>query len=248
MHGDDVAYAQRLLRDGDSSQQVFGVRWYDGEIDGEFGPLSGDACHQAKWQLGYEDDNCKKTFGTDLERLLLGHTVQNKDQLERADERGYGAGVTDTVGARAADWLARYVGLGETPPGSNCNELTEWYGMGCEPWCGVTVTRAMVAVGSTHWQRGGFSDYVPEIVRAAQSGDHGLYVIRFEDAVKGDIVCFDWDRGSGSNPDAFDHVGFLLGKTGSSSWTGREGNTSNQLLDTSRSLSQATCKFVRATG
>ena len=253
MEGDDVQYAQRLLRDGESSQQVFQRRWYDGPIDGIFGPQTGDACHQAKWELGYEDDNCKKTFGTDLEKLLVGQTKQNEEQLDRAAERGYGNGVTDTIGARAVDWLAQHLGMGESPPGSNCNAFTEWYQQGCEPWCGVAVTRAMVAVGSVEFHKGGFEDYVPNYVRAAEAGDHGLYVVKFADAVKGDLVCFAWDgppgeAAPGINPEIFDHVGFVLGKTGNGSWTGREGNTSNQLLDTSRSLSQATCKFIRATG
>jgi hypothetical protein len=242
MYGSDVQYAQRLLRDGDGSEQVFHTKWYGGKIDGIWGQQSGDAAKACKWTLGYVEEKCDPTFGTDLEKLLLGHTVQSDEQQERADQR---AG-SITIGARAVDWLKPYLGMGEDPPGSNQNEFVSWYGQGPEPWCGVTVTRALVGVGSVQWHRGGFSDYVPDIVRAAQSGEHGLMVVAFDHIQKGDIVCFDWNYGS--DPSGFDHVGFVRKKTGGRTFDTREGNTSDQLLDRSRSLDQATCFFCRPTG
>lgn len=248
MTGGDVAYAQRLLRDGPDSQQAFGRQWYDGPIDAVFGPLTGQACHEAKWELGYEADNCAKTFGTDLERLLLGQAGLSVEQEHRSEARGFGVDDSDadTLGARAVDWLLPHVGMGETC-GTNCNDFTAWYGHGPEPWCAVTITRALVAVGSKEWKQGGFEDYVPNIVRAAQSGDHGLFLVKFRDIVKGDIVAFDWQKRGSSNPEAFDHAGFVLTIGKGETWRGREGNHMNRLLDTERSLSQATCLFMRAT-
>lgn len=248
MRGDDVEYAQRLLQNGDESDQVFRRSWYDGAIDGIFGPESGAACHEAKWQLGYEADNCAKTFGTDLERLLLGQAERSIDQVRRSRERGFALdGELETLGARAVDWLEPYLGMSEEPLGSNRNEFTVWYGHGPEPWCAVTITRALVAAGSKAFQRGGFEDYVPNIVRAAQSGDHGLHVIKFANVVKGDLVAFDFQRGSGANAESFDHAGFVLEPIDPQTWRGREGNHQNRLTNTERSLSQATCVFMRAT-
>jgi hypothetical protein len=245
--GEDVEYAQRLLQNGPGSAQAFGTRFYDGVIDGVFGPESGSACHEAKWELGYEADNCAKTFGTDLERLLTGAAERSVEQERRAVSRGFGNVESSALGARAVDWLAPHLGMAEEPPGSNRNAFTAWYGHGPEPWCAVTITRALVAAGSGAWQRGGFEDFVPNIVRAAQSGDRGLHVIRFRDVVKGDLVAFDWQKGSGVDANAFDHAGFVLEPTSGSTWRGREGNHLNRLVDTTRSLAEATCLFIRAT-
>lgn len=73
-------------------------------------------------------------------------------------------------------------GLGESPPGSNCNWITHWFGLGCVAWCCETVSRALnVAFGDPDvWQvpgipgdyRHGFA-YVPSLVNAFRRA--GLY-------------------------------------------------------------------------
>ena len=72
MTGDDVKYAQNLLKR---------AGYYKGESGGEFGPLTAQACFRAKYWLGYATPD--QTFGSALEKLLLGKTQPTSDAKKR---------------------------------------------------------------------------------------------------------------------------------------------------------------------
>lgn len=63
LRGKDVVDAQLLLQKHN---------YYKGAIDGVFGPTTGAACKEAKYQLGYAVKNIKATYGHPLSGLLAG--------------------------------------------------------------------------------------------------------------------------------------------------------------------------------
>jgi hypothetical protein len=68
--GDDVAYAQRLLRA--PAVSVSRVGFYVGPIDGDYGDRSAAAAKRAKYELGFPARKLIGNFGTQLERYLRG--------------------------------------------------------------------------------------------------------------------------------------------------------------------------------
>lgn len=100
-------------------------------------------------------------------------------------------------------------GLGETPDGSNHNEITEWYGMD-GPWCAMTVSRALCKAGFT---TDGNNVVIPGVrTTTARGWAYVPYLLNdFRDAGRadgnphpGDIVVFDWDADGMA-----DHVGMV---------------------------------------
>src|SRR3954470_23450385 len=87
--------------------------------------------------------------------------------------------------------MRKLLGTGESPPGSNHNFITQWWGADA-PWCDMTVSYAAdksgnrAAVGHFSW-----TVQHAEFFRAAGRWHYGLAGIR-----PGDIIFFDWD-GSG---------------------------------------------------
>ena len=103
---DDVKYAQRLLTKNG---------YYDGKVDGEFGPLTAQAAYRAQYWLGYATP--KQTFGTVLEKFLLGKTQPAADAKKRIAERKKVA-ATVSLREKALAKMERFVGLTENPSGS----------------------------------------------------------------------------------------------------------------------------------
>jgi hypothetical protein len=141
---------------------------------------------------------------------------------------------------------ATKLGVGETPPGSNHNEFTEWYGRGDGPWCAMFVSWVLAHAGfstdagDTLEVRGvvqtttkGWA-YVPYLLNNFRSA--GLEVSTPQ---PGDIVTYDWD---GDNVP--DHTG-LVESVGNGSIVALEGNTSNdmvQRMNRDRSLVAGFCR------
>src|SRR5687768_15643115 len=119
MDGDDVEYAQRLLTKHG---------YYDGEADGEFGPLSAQASYRAQFWLGYAKP--QQTFGTPLEKFLLGRAEPKEDAQKRIAQRKKEA-AAKPLRERALEHMETFVGLAERPAGSNIvPEINDWWGGG----------------------------------------------------------------------------------------------------------------------
>ncbi len=84
-HGDEqhCVGAQFLL----SGHNVFQHRWYTGDIDGAYGPSSGKAAKQCKWDIGYAADKCDSSFGVLLANYLKGETRRSTAMVLRAKKR-----------------------------------------------------------------------------------------------------------------------------------------------------------------
>jgi hypothetical protein len=198
MTGDDVKYAQNLLRKHG---------YYEGKSEGEFGPLTAQACHRAKYWLGYAKP--VQTFGTDLEKLLLGKTQPSPAAKQRIARRKKDR-EKKPLGQNALAQMEKFVGLKEDPPGSNrVPEINRWWGGGDVAWCARTVSKAYVSAGSKAFVRGRNYQYVPTLVADARAGRNGLTVTL--DPKPGDLVCYDWD---GSNFRTGDnHIGMFKSGT-----------------------------------
>lgn len=119
----------------------------------------------------------------------------------------------------ALDWLRYNLGLGETPPGSNSNFITRWFGLDGQPWCAMTVSRALDEAwgNSDLWQVPGVKHdypkgtaYTPDLLTAFE--DAGLYD---QEPSVGAVVIFGWP---GTAPPLGDHTGLV------ESWVDNAGN------------------------
>jgi peptidoglycan hydrolase-like protein with peptidoglycan-binding domain len=202
MTGDDVKYAQRVLKKHGG--------YYQGKATGEYDPLTAQAAYRAQYWMGYATP--KQTFGTSLEKLLLGLAKPSAAQKKRIAERKKAAS-QKPLREKALAAMGKFVGLTEQPAGSNnVPEINGWWGGGNVAWCARTVSKAYITAGSKAFVRGRNYEYVPTIVGDARAGRNNLTVTL--EPQPGDLVCFDWD---GSNfRTGENHVGMFLSGTAKS--------------------------------
>ncbi len=92
------------------------------------------------------------------------------------------------------------LGLGEDPPGSNHNKITEWYGL-TGPWCAMTISYCLQHAGYTDFRYA----YVPFVVHDAEKGINGMQWLSHNAAARsGDLIIFDWDADG-----VADHIGVV---------------------------------------
>lgn len=127
------------------------------------------------------------------------------------------------------EFFRRNDGLGEEPPGSNSNWITKWYNMDCQPWCAMTVSRALAEAGFGNpdqlhipgvatTTRKGWA-YCPYVKRDFMKA--GRWVDDVNAGQPGDLVIFDWDKdGDG------DHIGVVESRLSDGTYLCREGNNS----------------------
>lgn len=187
--GDDVERAQMVLKNHG---------YWVGNIDGVFGEMTGRACSQAKYELGYKLANVKPSYGATLEAYLTGKKRRTPAMLLRAKRRS----AKKPLGKEAARIAQTFVGVKENPPGSNRVMFSEWYGM-IGPWCAMFVTYCFVEAGSKAFKRGSHWAYCPFMVNDARE-QRGITVVT-EGIDQGDIALFDWGRDG-----VADHVGIVL--------------------------------------
>jgi peptidoglycan hydrolase-like protein with peptidoglycan-binding domain len=116
------------------------------------------------------------------------------------------------------------LGLGEQPPGSNHNRVTEWYGFN-GPWCNMAISFEAGHSGNLDAIGGKFAWTVGHARSFQKSGrwHYGLGGIR-----PGDVVFIDW---SGTRViENIDHVGLVEAVHSDGSITTLEGNTSDRFL------------------
>lgn len=132
-----------------------------------------------------------------------------------------------TVGGMLAQARA-LLGLKESPPGSNHNKVTVWYGFD-GPWCDMSIS-----------YEAGHSDNLPAMMgkfastrahasafQSAKRWHYGLGGVR-----AGDVVFFDW--GGSGDISKIDHVGLVEAVHSNGTITTLEGNTSNMFARRTR--------------
>jgi len=194
MHGEDVKKMQRALRDCRYGDFMRGAA-----IDGVYGVYTAQAVYRAKYWLGYAKPN--QAAGLGLYRYLTGEVSLTTDMRERRKRR------LDRLAARplrlkALDKMRTYIGITESPPGSNRCAITAWWGW-VAAWCAMTVSRAYVEAGSKAFARGTRWASVSYIVDNAALGNYGLSLTK--DPKPGDLTIF---RFPGATT-RFSHVGMV---------------------------------------
>jgi peptidoglycan hydrolase-like protein with peptidoglycan-binding domain len=224
MEGDDVKYAQRVLAKHGG--------YYQGKATGEYDPVTAQAAYRAQYWLGYQKP--QQTFGTSLEKLLLGLAKPSAAQRKRITERKKAA-ATVPIREKALAAMQKFIGLKEDPPGSNHVPLINgWWGRGDAAWCARTVSKAYIEAGSKAFTRGRNYEYVPTIVGDARAGRNNLTVTL--DPQPGDLVCYDWD---GSNfRSGHNHIGMFKSGTAGRFKT-IEGNVDSCCMEKSRTSGSA---------
>jgi len=201
--------------DVDRAQRILSVRGYFvGKVDGVFGKITGRACTDAKYALGYAAKNIKPSYGSDLEAFLTGKKPTPAMRI-RANQRKK----KTSIGEAALKVAREYVGVKENPAGSNRVVFSEWYGV-TGPWCAMFVTYCMVKAGSKTFERARRYAYCPYILSDAKQ-NRGMSVVSADDAESGDVVLYSWRQNG-----VADHVGLVVTPpNGGVSFVAIEGNT-----------------------
>lgn len=250
MSGDDALAVKRAL-----SRAGF-IGWQD--FTNVYGTQAEDGCQAFQKTVGIQGEGGgppKGHYGQKTHDALLATMADGKHEwafdaysLELYRNANPPATATSgTVRQQALQEATKYIGVTESPSGSNNNQFGAWYGMDGDPWCAIFVTYAYetgAKGGSPSFAKGSYYSYVPYIVSDARNGRRGLAAT--PSPVPGDLVCYDWARDG-----TFDHMG-IFESGSSSSWKAVEGNTSTsnnsnggQVMRRSRSSSDADVVFVR---
>ncbi|MGW1717997.1 peptidoglycan-binding protein [Streptomyces sp. NPDC002156] len=127
--------------------------------------------------------------------------------------------------------MRKLLGTGETPPGSNTNLITKWYGFN-DAWCDMTVSYAAAHSDNLSAVMGKFAWTVAHAKAFQSKGrwHYGLGGVR-----AGDVVFFDFDgtRSIGN----IEHVGVVEAVHSNGTITTIEGNTSDKVMRKSRNSS-----------
>lgn len=138
-----------------------------------------------------------------------------------------------TVEAALA-FLEGQLGLGEYPPGSNANWITDWYYGWQAAWCAMTVSRALIEAGFGTAEA---IDIAPVPTTSAKGWAYCPYIESDFRSVgrwygaddttpePGDLVLYDWDGDGWA-----DHVGMLQSVDDDGSLWVYEGNTDEGVL------------------
>jgi peptidoglycan hydrolase-like protein with peptidoglycan-binding domain len=123
------------------------------------------------------------------------------------------------------------LGLKESPPGSNHNKVTVWYGVDAA-WCDMAVTYA-----AYHSDNSGavYGKHSWTVEHANTFRSHGRWHYGLGGVRAGDIVFFDW--GGSRSISKIDHVGVVEAVHSNGTITTLEGNTSNMFARRTRNSS-----------
>jgi peptidoglycan hydrolase-like protein with peptidoglycan-binding domain len=200
----------------DRAQRILTNRGYFvGKIDGVFGEITGRACSDAKYALGYAAKNIKPSYGNDLEAFLTGKKPTLAMRIRQSQRKK-----KTSLGEAALKVGGEYIGVKENPPGSNKVMFSDWYGI-VGPWCAMFVTYCMVKANSKTFSKGQRYAYCPYILTDARLGK-GMTIVHEDAALPGDIVLYSWKRDG-----VPEHVGIVMTPPhGGISFIALEGNTS----------------------
>ena len=154
---------------------------------------------------------------------------------------------TGTTRQRALSAATKYLGVKESPSGSNRTKFGAWYGQDGQPWCAMFVSYCyeLDAGGSPSFAKASSYAYVPYVVSDGRNQRNGLSVT--SSPVPGDLVCYDW-----SYDGTYDHIGLFEEWVGGGTFNAIEGNTSvsdnsngGEVMRRQRSTSGQATVFVR---
>jgi len=221
MKGPNVRKAQQSL-----AKNRFG-HFYEGKIDGVYGPETAGATKEAKFKLGYPKREVNQHYDERLDGALNGrHDISPAMKVRR---RHRTKPTPENNKAAAANLAVTFEGYHEGA--NNANQFGAWYGLNNAPWCAIFVSYCEGHSGND-WFR---YSYCPSIYSAAQSGVHGMRFTTKPE--KGDLALFHFS--GGEYPCS--HVGIVLSE---SPWRWVSGNFGDS-VDVSTADRLSVVKFVR---
>jgi CHAP domain len=191
----------------------------DGPLDSDYGLMTANATASTKFWVGYPLAACDRVFGQTLYEYIRPTRWRPlpADYRDRRAKRL--AAAHKTIGEKALEEAVRFLGVKESPWGSNRQQFGVEYGMNGEPWCAIFVSCMFRHVGyvtpSGAW-RFRYS-YVPAIWDDAVNGRNGLR--RVWTPKPGDLACYDL-RG-----EQLAHVAFVRTAPAGGRFTDLGGNT-----------------------
>jgi hypothetical protein len=237
LHGADVERVQRELRK---------LHIDPGPLDGYYGPATEHAVLRYQRQHRLEVDGVvgPKTWGR-----LTGKAPTRPPAHD--PDAGHPPHLPERLGGGAVDWMLERRGIGEHPPGSNVNAITEEFRLEGQPWCVMTVSlafkhgeglilgKALADAGHApqgYWSDRGFA-YVPYL--EAWGKVRGFWIGR-SNPIRGDIIIYQW-------PGARipDHTGLVTGPMRSGWVPTIEGNTDDNLLTRNRRWDTSVVGLIR---
>lgn len=231
MRGPDVVQVQRDLRRHHGTP---------GPIDGVYGPATVHAVRVFQRSHRLEPDG-----------VVGPHTWAALVDRKAAAPGPAAPPAAERLGEAAVEWMIRHVDIGEHPPGSNHNVITEEFKLGDVAWCAETVSLAFkhaegVVLGKSladrghppagYWPGRGFA-FVPYLEAWAKLC--GFWLGRSA-PIRGDVIFYQWPGTREA-----DHVGMVTGSLASSTVPTVEGNTSDNLLTQRRSWDASVLGIAR---
>lgn len=197
MKGQAVKDAQWLMA---GNSRFKGLATYkNGDVDGDYGPLTAQATRRAKFWVGYPENNLDMVFGQTLYEYLRPNQWRPlpDDYRIRRDKRLAAQAADTNPGARALEAARKEVGYHESPAGSNNNKFGVEYGFNRVPWCAIFESIMFKHTGTPKFRYAA----VEAIYWDAAANRNGLYIVR--DPRPGDVIGYRF------HGDPFAHTAFF---------------------------------------
>ncbi len=202
MRGQAVEDAQYLMAGNGRFKDL--ATYKNGDVDGDYGPLTAQATRRAKYWVGYPTNNLDGVFGQTLYEYLLPLASGPAKPLptafrERRQKRLKAAVDVKTPGVRALEAARKEIGYKEEPRhGVNDNKFGREYGWNRVAWCAIFESIMFKHTGTPQFRYAA----VEAIYWDARANRNGLYIVR--SPREGDIVGYSL---SGSE---FAHTAFYV--------------------------------------
>lgn len=170
--GKDVLEVQQLLTKAGYSP---------GPKDGVFGPRTGAACNNYKWDIGYQKGHCHPTAGGLLLRFLRGEKkpfTKMKIRAAMRKARSQEKGKRAKMRLKALAGVKAEIGTLEQPNHSNIIKYNTWWGWGAVAYCVIGVSWVwIVKCGSKAFKRGVRWANTDAMLADAKAGRNGLHLL-----------------------------------------------------------------------
>lgn len=193
--GQRVKDAQWLLA---GNNRFPGLATYkDGDVDGDYGPLTAQAAQRARYWLGYPATKQTPVFDQTLYEYLRPNDWRPLPASYRKQRDTRIAAAAETPGMKALELAATFLGYHESPSGSNRTIFGEDYGFNGVAWCAIFETYCFKHTGRKTYRYAA----VENIYWDAYYQRNGLYIVRTPQP--GDVALFSF------HGDRFAHTSFV---------------------------------------
>lgn len=182
LKGDDVKQLQKALKKNAFDKDYMP----EAAVDGDFGEWTAQGCYRAQYWLGYAKPNHQA--GTPLIAYLQGKKPLTKAMQDKRKARIAKAAADKPLRLKAFEKALTFVGVKESPAGSNRQQFGVWYGWNGVAWCAIFCSYNWAYGGSKFVAKMKRWAYCPYMLHDAQAGINGLSLTR--DPKRGDAVLF----------------------------------------------------------